>query len=162
MAEGTKAYLQDKDGKNLLVASDWSMIANRPGNLATTNQLPVLGEWKRDGIIYKNGAYDWDHVNSGWNCAYRIADMGSFKIIELRLVFGVNHDVTASIEAIDLPAAIKPDGNIEHQELTNGGWTTSVGVIRFTGSSIYVSGLGNQKLVANTELSFHTTYFTTL
>ena len=70
-----KVYIKDKDGNDLLVATDWSIIQNKPSNLATTNQLPVLGAWQRDGIIYKNGAYDWDHVNNGYNCAYRIADL---------------------------------------------------------------------------------------
>ena len=53
-----KVYIKDKDGNDLLVATDWSIIQNKPSNLATTNQLPVLGAWQRDGIIYKNGAYD--------------------------------------------------------------------------------------------------------
>uniref|UniRef100_UPI0035D051AA hypothetical protein n=1 Tax=Bartonella sp. CL71SXKL TaxID=3243540 RepID=UPI0035D051AA len=88
MATGTKAYLQDKDGKNLLVGTDWSMVANKPTNLASTDQLPVLGQVRRDGINFLNGCYDWDHVNNGYNCCYRIADLGSFKLIELRMMFG--------------------------------------------------------------------------
>lgn len=162
MATGTKAYLEDHDGNNILPATDWSMVQNKPGNLATTGQLPTLGPWQRDGIVYKNGAYDWDHVNNGWNCAYRIADMGSFKTVELRLVFGINHDVTAGVEVIDLPNVIQPDGNIEHTELTNGGWTSSVGVVTFRNNAIFVGGLGGQKVPANTELSLHITYFTTI
>ena len=49
----SKVYIKDKDGNDLLVATDWSIIQNKPSNLATTNQLPVLGAWQRDGIIYK-------------------------------------------------------------------------------------------------------------
>ena len=162
MAEGTKAYLQDKDGKNLLVASDWSMVQNKPNNLATTNQLPVLSNWQRDGLVYKNGAFDWDHVNNGWNCAYRIADMGSFKIIELRLVFGVDHDITTTTEVIDLPAAIRPDGNIEHSELSSAGWTPNIASVSFRNDHISIAKAGTDKVLANTEISFHLVYFTTL
>ena len=60
MATGTKAYIEDKDGNNILPATDWSIVQNKPTNLATTDQLPTLGPWQRDGIVYKNGAYDWD------------------------------------------------------------------------------------------------------
>ena len=38
-----KVYIKDKDGNDLLVATDWSIINGKPNNLATTNQLPTLG-----------------------------------------------------------------------------------------------------------------------
>lgn len=162
MVEATKAYLRDKDNKNLLVASDWSIIQNKPENIATTDQLPKLGPWKRDGITYKNGAYDWDHVNNGMNCAYRIADMGGFKIVELRLVFGVNHDFTDDTEVIDLPKVIRPDGNEELWSATGlrGVFihTTPDGNVH-----VYCQKFNDQDRYPHDAcLTYHTVYFTTL
>lgn len=161
MAEGTKAYIEDHDGNKILPATDWSIIQNKPTNLATTGQLPKLSPWQRDGLVYKNGAYDWDHVNNGYNCAYRVADMGSFKMVELRMVFGVNHDIVDDTEAIELPRAIQGDGNEEE-------WVAT-GVrgifIHFAQShlNVYCQKFGDgDKYSANTMLSYHTTYFTTL
>ncbi len=161
MAEGTKAYIEDHDGNKILPATDWSIIQNKPTNLATTGQLPKLSPWQRDGLVYKNGAYDWDHVNNGYNCAYRVADMGSFKMVELRMVFGVNHDIVDDTEAIELPRAIQGDGNEEE-------WVAT-GVrgifIHFAHShlNVYCQKFGDgDKYSANTMLSYHTTYFTTL
>ena len=62
MATGTKAYIEDKDGNTILPATDWSIVQNKPTNLATTNQLPTLGPWQRDGIVYKNGEIGRAHV----------------------------------------------------------------------------------------------------
>lgn len=161
MAEGTKAYLQDKDGKNLLVASDWSMVQNKPTNLATTNQLPTLGNWTTEGIGYVNGAYDWDHAHNGYNCAYRVADLGSFKIVELRMVFGVNQNITDSTKVITLPNAIRADGDEETFFATN-----IRGVfIRMTNGGIYVwcqHMADGDQYTANGMLSFHNMYLTTL
>lgn len=162
MDQATKAYLRDKDNNNLLVASDWSIIQNKPGNIATTDQLPKLSDWQRDGIEYKNGAYDWDHVNNGYNCAYRVADMGSFKIVELRLAFGVNQDIVNDTEVIDLPNVIKPDGNGELWSATG-----TRGVFIHTTPDgnvhIYCQKFGdNDKYTKDGLLTYHTVYFTTL
>lgn len=162
MATATKAYLQDKDGKNLLTATDWSIIQNKPKNLATTDQLGKLSAWKRDGIQYENGAYDWDHVNNGFNCAYRVADFGSFKLVEVRLVFGVNKDIVQEVECIKLPAAIKPDGDEEI--------VTSTGIrgvmVHFKPDmtvGVYCQQFGNaDKYTANGMISVQHMYLTTL
>lgn len=162
MDQATKAYLRDKDNSNLLVASDWSIIQNKPENIATTDQLPKLGPWQRDGITYENGAYDWDHVNNGYNCAYRVADMGSFKIIELRLDFGVNQDIVNEVECLKLPDAIKPDGD---EEITIS--TDIRGVMVHLKPDLTVGvycqqfGQGD-KYTANAMISVHHVYFTTL
>ena len=162
MATGTKAYLQDKDGQNLLIGSDWSIIQNKPNNLATTDQLGKLSQWQRDGIQYENGAYDFDHVNNGYNCAYRVADFGGFKLVELRLVFAVNKNIVQEVECIKLPSAIKPDGDEEIQ--LNGGirgvmvhfhpdLTVGVYCQQFNSGDMYT---------ANGMISVHHMYFTTL
>lgn len=157
MATGEKAYLQDKNGTNLLVGTHWSMVEGKPTNLATTDQLPTLGGWQRDGIEYENGAYDWDHVNSGYNCAYRIADMGSFKFVELRMIFGSTQDIVNETKLITLPQVCRADGNEEE-------WfpTTIRGVfihLKNDSISVYCSG---DKYTANWMLSFHTTYLSAL
>lgn len=162
MATGTKVYLQDKDGKNLLVGSDWSIIQNKPENIATTDQLGKLSAWKRDGIQYENGAYDWDHVNNGYNCAYRVADFGSFKLVELRLAFGVNKDIVQEVECIKLPAVVKPDGNEEIYAATG-----TRGVFIHTKPDLTICVYCQQfnkedKYTANGLLMFHHTYLTTL
>ncbi|WP_418292461.1 hypothetical protein [Limosilactobacillus vaginalis] len=161
MADGTKSYIEDEDGNKILPATDWSIIQNKPTNLATTDQLPKLSPWQRDGLVYKNGAYDWDHVNNGYNCAYRVADMGSFKLVELRLVFAVNQDITNEVEAIELPRAIQADGDEEVWEATG-----IRGVfVHFTNShiSIYCQKFNDgDKYSSGSMISFHTTYLTTI
>lgn len=162
MATATKTYLQDKDGKNLLVGSDWSIIQNKPENLATTDQLGKLSPWKRDGIQYENGAYDWDHVNNGYNCAYRVADFGSFKLVELRLVFGVNKDIVQEVECIKLPSAIKPDGN-EEILTVSGIRGVHIHIKPDMTVGVYCQQFNQgDKYTANGMLSLHTTYLTTL
>lgn len=161
MVEATTAYLRDKDNRNLLVGSDWSIIQNKPKNLATTDQLGKLSDWKRDGIQYENGAYDWDHVNNGYNCAYRIADMGSFKIVELRLAFGVNQDIVNDTKVIVLPAICQADGDEEVWQSTG---TRGV-MLHFQNSSlhVYCQQFGSaDKYTHDGLLTFHTMYFTTL
>ena len=161
MAEGTKAYIEDRDGNKILPATDWSIVQNKPTNLARTDQLPTLGPWQRDGFVYKNGAYDWDHVNNGYNCAYRIADMGSFKQVELRLAFGLNQDVVGDTEAIELPRIIQADGNEEVWQATG-----IRGVfVHFANShvDVYCQKFGDgDKYSANGLITFHTMYFTTI
>lgn len=162
MDQATKAYLRDKDNNNLLVASDWSIIQNKPGNIATTDQLPKLSPWQRDGIQYENGAYDWDHVNNGYNCAYRVADMGSFKLVEVRLVFGVNKDIVQEVECIKLPAAIKPDGD---EEINANAGIRGV-MVHFKPDltvSVYCQQFNQgDQYTANGMISVHFMYFTTL
>ena len=41
MADGTKVYIEDKDGNNILPATDWSIIQNKPTDLATTGQRAI-------------------------------------------------------------------------------------------------------------------------
>lgn len=154
---GTPSYLQDSNGNNLLAASDWSIVQNKPTNLATTDELGALGAWKTDGITYANGGYDWDHANNGNNCAYRIADFGSFKLVELRLEFGNSNAVgTNETELIGLPAVIKPDGNVEYWQSTD-----SNVIVHFTGQKLYIKAQSGT-IGANTLMSFHDMYLTTL
>lgn len=162
MDQATKAYLRDKDNNNLLVASDWSIIQNKPNNLATTDQLGKLSDWKRDGIQYENGAYDFDHVNNGYNCAYRVADFGSFKLVEVRLAFAVNQNIKQEVECIKMPAAIRPDGNEEFLLPSS-----DRGVFIHTKPDmtvcVYCQQIGeNDQYSANSLLTFHNTYLTTL
>lgn len=161
MATGEKAYLQDKNGTNLLVGTDWSMVQNKPKNLATTDQLPTLGGWQRDGIEYENGAYDWDHVNNGYNCAYRIADMGSFKFVELRMIFGSTQDIVNETKLLTLPQVCRADGNEEEWFATN-----NRGVfihLKNDSVSVYCQQFqSGDKYTANSMLSFHTTYLSAL
>ena len=153
---GTPSYLQDSNGNNLLAASDWSIVQNKPSNLATTDELGALEAWKTDGITYKNGGYDWDHVNNGSNCAYRIADFGSFKIVEIRLEFACSNAIgTDEVEVIDLPAIVKPDSDIEYWE-SDGNIT-----FHFNGQQLFIKALSGT-VAANQLFSFHNMYFTTL
>lgn len=162
MANGTTAYIQDKDGNNILPATDWSIIQNKPSNIATTDQLPSLGSWQNDGIVYENGAYDWDHVNNGYNCAYRVADFGSFKQVEIRLVFGVNQDIVQEVECIKLPAAIKPDGD-EEILTVSGIRGVQIHIKPDMTVGVYCQQFNEgDKYTANSMLSLHTTYFTTI
>lgn len=158
MADGTKAYIEDKDGNKILPATDWSIIQNKPTDLATAGQLPTLGPWQRDGITYKNGGYDWDHVNNGYNCAYRVADMGGFKLVELRLAFASSQDIIKDTEVIELPKSIQADGNEEVWSATG---LLDV-VVHFANSHVNLLGIGSGKYPANSMVTFHTTYLTTI
>lgn len=161
MATGEKAYLQDKNGTNLLVGTHWSMVEGKPTNLATTDQLPTLGGWQRDGIEYENGAYDWDHVNNGYNCAYRIADMGSFKFVELRMIFGSTQDIVNETKLLTLPQVCRADGNEEEWFATN---IRGVFIhLKNDSVSVYCQQFqAGDKYTANGMLSFHTTYLSAL
>lgn len=162
MATGTKAYIEDKDGNNILPATDWSIVQNKPTNLATTNQLPTLGPWQRDGIVYKNGAYDWDHVNNGYNCAYRIADLGSFKLVEVRLAFGVNHDIVGDTEVINLPKVAQSGWNQETWDATG---VRGVFIHVTPDSSIHVYSQqfsSGDKYTHDGLLTWHRMYFSTI
>lgn len=162
MATGTKAYIEDKDGNNILPATDWSIVQNKPTNLATTDQLPTLGPWQRDGIVYKNGAYDWDHVNNGYNCAYRIADLGSFKLVEVRLAFGVNHDIVGDTEVINLPKVAQSGWNQETWDATG---CRGVFIHVTPDSSIHVYSQqfnSGDKYTHDGLLTWHRMYFSTI
>lgn len=153
---GTPAYLQDSNGNSLLAASEWDIVQNKPTNIATTDELGALGAWKTDGITYKNGAYDWDHVNNGSNCAYRIADFGSFKIVEIRLEFSSSNTIgTDEVELIDLPAIVKPDSDMEYWE------TDADTIFHFNGQQLFVNARSGT-VGPNWLFSFHDMYFTTL
>lgn len=160
MATGTKAYIEDRDGNKILPATDWSIIQNKPGNLATTNQLPTLTGQQRDGINYFNGAYDYDHVNNGWNCTYRIADMGSFKLVELRLIFAINKDVAKNgwFKCIELPKIISPDQNIQSW------YPTSINgvIVEQRGLEVGINAWGDHGYSKDSMISYHNTYLTTL
>ena len=162
MATVTKAYIEDKDGNNILPATDWSIVQNKPTNFATTNQLPTLGPWQRDGIVYKNGAYDWDHVNNGYNCAYRIADLGSFKLVEVRLAFGVNHDIVGDTEVINLPKVAQSGWNQETWDATG---IRGVFIHVTPDSSIHVYSQqfsSGDKYTHDGLLTWHRMYFSTI
>ena len=152
-----KVYIKDKDGNDLLAATDWSIINGKPNNLATTNQLPTITGQQRDGIQFVNGAYDWDHVNNGWNCCYRIADLGGFKLVELRLMFALNKDVTGGLaHAIKLPNIINPDQNIETWYSTNVEGT----YVHHSGTDVDIE-VHSGKYPANTLVSYYNHYLTT-
>ena len=162
MATGTKAYIEAKAGKEILTATDWSIVRNKPTNLATTDQLPTLGSWQRDGIVYKNGAYDWDHVNNGMNCAYRIADLGGFKLVEVRLAFGVSQDITGDTEVINLPKIAQSGWNEETWDATG---VRGVFIHVTADSSIHVYSQqfnSGDKYSHDSLLTWHRMYFSTI
>lgn len=47
----SSVYLKDKGGSIILPATDWSVINNKPNNLATTDQLPADSGWKDGNLM---------------------------------------------------------------------------------------------------------------
>lgn len=151
------AYLKDKDNKIILPATDWSVINSKPNNLVTADQLPVMGDWVTEGFTFKNGAYSWDSQDgNNHNCAYRIVDFGSFKHVQLRLVFGVTADVDNSkmLEVINLPERIYPDGDLNQWQ------QTEHGVTRFSNTWLGVEAYKDDTIPARTMISFYIEYYT--
>lgn len=151
------AYLKDKDSNIILPATDWSVVNNKPNNLVTADQLPVMGNWTTTGFTFKNGAYSWDSQDgNNHNCAYRIVDFGTFKHVQLRLVFGVTNAVDNSqmLEVIDLPNNILPDGDVQQ-------WQQNAhGVTRFANSWLGVEANKGDTIPARTMISFYIEYYT--
>lgn len=162
MADGTKAYIEDQNGNKILPATDWSIIQNKPNDLAKTGQLPTLGGQQRDGIAFQNGAEDYDHANNGYNCTYRVADFGSFKAVELRLIFSFNHDIgqNQEVKALTLPAVVNPDQNIEHTQAVSD-WANGLAVVRQAGRDVSLI-TGNATYKSGDPIFYSFTYFTTL
>lgn len=44
-------YLKDKDKNIILPATDWSVVNNKPNNLATTDQLPQDTGWQKGDLL---------------------------------------------------------------------------------------------------------------
>lgn len=160
MAETVNAQpvlIKDKNKDYILPATDWSAIQNKPNNLVTADQLPVMGDWITTGFTFKNGAYSWDSQDGdNHNCAYRFIDFGSFKHVQLRLVFGVTADVDNSkmLEVIDLPIRIQPDGDINQwQPVENG-------QVRFSNSWLGVQAYKGETIPARSMVSFYIEYYT--
>lgn len=150
-------YLRDKDKNIVLPATDWSAINNKPTNLVTADQLPVMGDWITTGFTFKNGAYSWDSQDgNNHNCAYRIIDFGSFKHVQLRLVFGVTAAVDNSkmLEVINLPIRIQPDGDINQWQ------QTEHGVTRFSNTWLGVQAYKGETIPARSMISFYIEYYT--
>lgn len=149
-------YLKDKDKNIVLPATDWSVINNRPNNLVTADQLPVMGDWITTGFTFKNGGYSWDSQDGdNHNCAYRIVDFGSFRHVQLRCVFGVDKDVDNSkmLEVVNLPIRIYPDGDLNQwQQLEHG-------VVRFNNTWIGVRATKGDTIPARTMQSFYIEYY---
>lgn len=158
--------LQDKNGDTILPATSWSNIQDKPSGLVTSGMLPKLGVWTQEGVTFENGAYDWDHANNGLNTAYRIADMGSFKIVEIRAIFAVNHDIqggnTSDQVNIRFPKKIQPDGD-EEQWVSAGAYLMYCHIRPDMSVGVFCPNWeSEQKYTANSLLSFHIMYFTTL
>lgn len=120
-----------------------------------------LTKWTYAGIKFVNGAYCWDIEHNPYNCAYRYVDFGNFKIVEIRLVFAVNHDIVSDTKCIELPQFIKPD---EDEEIWQSTGIRAVMIHTSPDMSInvYCQQFGpGEKYTAHGILSFHTTYFTT-
>lgn len=153
--------LKDKDANIILPASDWSVINNKPTNLATTDQLPTLSAWTTNGVTFANGGYSWGSQGGtgtdSHNVAYRIADFKTFKQIELRAVFGCNTTVNSSTVVINLPAIIQPDSDHNEWFASSDNNTT----IFWNGSQISLAPLQGAHSIANYMYSFSTVYFTT-
>lgn len=150
-------YLKDKNKNIILPATDWSVINNRPTNLVTADQLPVMGAWTTKGFTFKNNAYSWDSQDGDYhNCAYRVVDFGSFKHVQLRVIIGVSNAVDNSkmLEVVDIPSSIVPDGDINQwQQLEHG-------VIRFSNSWVGIQAHSGETIPANTMQSFYIEYYT--
>ncbi|MCM1237501.1 MAG: hypothetical protein NC489_46135, partial [Ruminococcus flavefaciens] len=94
------------------------------------------------------------------NCCYRIADLGSFKLVELRMMFACSNEISGGNDGdqtilIKLPNSIQPDENIESWFPTN---RENV-YIHVQNKNIGVFTQNGAKLPANCLLSFHMLYF---
>lgn len=153
--------LKDKNKNIIYPATDWSVVNNKPTNLATTDDLTKLGEWTTAGITFSNGGFPWAGTTTGGsddhNCAYRIADYGNFKHIELRCVFGATSAFSATTKLVNLPSTIAPDWDLQHWDASSDNNTT----IQFSGNSISLAPKAGTSTIANYMYSFVFNYYTT-
>lgn len=153
--------LKDKNKNIVYPSTDWSVVQNKPTNLATTADLATLSEWTTAGITFSNGGYPWAGTSTGGsddhNCAYRIANFGSFKYVELRCVFGATSAYSSTTKLVNLPSTIVPDWDLQHWDASSDNDTT----IQYSGSSISLCPKSGVSTKANYMYSFTFSYFTT-
>lgn len=154
----TIVNLKDKNKNIILPATDWSGVQNKPTDLATTEDLGALGAWLTTGVTFENGGYAWGSNNADHNCAYRIADFGTFKLIEIRCIFSSTSGVSAQTTLIDLPSTIAPDGDLQSWYSSDDGNNTQVW---FTSGKVGLLPASGKSSVANHMYTLHTLYFTT-
>lgn len=154
--------IKDKNKNIVYPSTDWSVINNKPTNLATTDDLATLASWSTSGITFENGGYPWAGTSSGGsddhNCAYRIADFGTFKQVELRCVFSSTSAVSSQTTLVDLPSTIAPDWDLNSWYSSDDGNNTQ---IWFTGGKVGLTPSSGKSSIANHMYVLHTTYFTT-
>lgn len=153
-------YLKDKDSNIILPATDYSAIQNLP-SLALTSELPTLGSFTTTGITFENGGYTWSGTSSGGsddhNCAYRVADFQTFKLVELRMVFSCTSSLSAQTNLIKLPSSIVPDWDLQSWHATD----ESNCQVWFHGDGVGLAPKSGATSTANHMYSFTFTYFTT-
>ncbi|MDV7758266.1 hypothetical protein [Liquorilactobacillus mali] len=152
--------LKDKSKNIIYPSTDWSVINNKPTDLATTEDLGVLGAWTTSGITFENGGYAWgaQSGSTSQNCAYRVCDFGTFRLVELRCVFGVTTAVTDQTTLITLPSTILPDGDIQSWYGTDDGGSTNIWL---GPPSVGLRCLPGKAAVVGHMYSLHTMWFTT-
>ncbi|MFT9004139.1 MAG: hypothetical protein ABF991_05455 [Liquorilactobacillus hordei] len=155
------ANVKDKNKNIIYPYTDWSAVQNKPTNLATTDDLPTLGEWTTLGITFSNGGYPWAGTSTGGsddhNCAYRIADYGSFKHVEVRCVFGATSAFSATTKVINLPSTITPDWDLNSWFPTS----DSNATVQFSANSISLCPKAGASTSANYMYSLMLEYYTT-
>ncbi|MDN7145256.1 hypothetical protein QS460_04870 [Liquorilactobacillus mali] len=152
--------LKDKSKNIIYPATDWSVVNNKPSNLATTEDLGSLASWTTSGITFENGGIPWGGTSASdsHNCAYRIADFGTFKLVELRCIFTSSSAISGQTTLVDLPSTITPDWDLQSWYATDDGNDTQ---IWFTSNKVGLKPASGKSSVANHMYSFHTMYFTT-
>lgn len=151
--------LKDKNKNIIYPSTDWSVINNKPTDLATTGDLATLADWSTSGITFENGGYSWSSTSGDvHNCAYRIADFGTFKQVELRCVFSSTSAVSSQTTLVDLPSTIAPDWDLQSWYGSDDGNNTQ---IWFTGSKVGLTPSNGKSSIANHMYVIHTMYYTT-
>lgn len=98
-------YLKDKDKNIVLPATDWSVINNKPTNLATTDQLPALttgGE-----VTLTDAVQVWNSGPKTWD-SYKYLTIGGVKLVEIILNFNVKKAVSDQTLMGSIPTEVAP------------------------------------------------------
>lgn len=98
-------YLKDKDSNIILPATDWSAVNNKPNNLATTDQLPVVTSGGQ--ITLNSNAVIWNAGPNQW-ASFKYINFGGAKLIEVTLIVGLAKQQTSQVEIGTIPQAYAP------------------------------------------------------
>ncbi|MFT8558175.1 hypothetical protein [Liquorilactobacillus hordei] len=153
--------LKNKNKEIIWPYTNWSGVQDKPTNLVTTDELGTLGDWTTSGITFSNGGYPWAGTSTGGgddhNCAYRVADFGSFKHVELRCIFGATSAFSATTKLVNLPSTIAPDWDLNSWYATSDDNAT----VQFSANSISLCPKAGKSTTANYMYSFMFEYYTT-